>query len=132
MITWYQSRDKSLDSIPDSSDQQGAHAVLAGRVRSRRAVTDEAGHSASVMVLEIGGRGGAREEDGVRNDSDGKGQETYLTMLLLSGQDAEWAQSRVLDPGEAPPEAGMTLVIDGATRVCDLVRYASGVLRKGE
>lgn len=111
-------------------EPEGGRAVLSGRVRRRREVSDEAGHHASVTVLEIGYRHGRVEQE----HGDGQGAEapeTYLTMLLLSSDDPAWAESRVLSTDEDRPEAGMTLVVDGATRVCDLVRYASGILRKG-
>lgn len=111
-------------------EPEAGHAVLSGRVRRRREVSGEAGHNASVTVLEIGYRPG-RQEHEHGEGREHEAPETYLTMLLLSGDDPAWAESRVLPNEEDRPEAGMTLVVDGATRVCDLVRYASGILRKG-
>lgn len=111
-------------------EREGGHAVLSGRVRRRREVSDESGHHASVTVFEIGyrsGREGQSHQEGQEPDT----QENYLTMLLLSGDDPAWAESRVLSADESRPEAGMTLVVDGTTKVCDVVRYASGILRKG-
>lgn len=123
MNVWYSTSDDRMAGQP-----RGAHAVLSGRVCSRRAVVDEHGHTASVMVLEIGSR---RGDEAAGNDPGDSRQETYLTMLLLSGEKEGWGRSRMLGDDEAAPAGGMTLVVDGTMRVCDLVRYASGVLEKG-
>lgn len=123
MNVWYSTPDAMMADQP-----RGAHAVLSGRVCSRRAVMDEHGHTASVMVLEIGSR---RGDEAAANGAGLPRQETYLTMLLLSGEQEGWGRSRIIGDDEALPAGGTTLVVDGAMRVCDLVRYASGVLGKG-
>jgi|GEM_PF-2753416 len=126
MSIWLQSVD---DDPPRDDGRPGAHAVLSGKVRYRRNVVDRAGHPTSVTVLEIGCRGGHEEESGA--SASAGGQEGYLTMLLLTGEGASWGDSRPLACDEERPQTGMTLVVDGTTRVCDLVRYAYGVLEKG-
>ncbi len=124
MNAWYSTPDDMMAGHP-----RPVHAVLSGRVCSRRAVVDEHGHTGSVMVLEIGSRRGDTAATG--NGRGSARPETYLTMLLLSGEKEGWGRSRMIGDDEALPAGGMTLVVDGTMRVCDLVRYASGVLEKG-
>ncbi len=113
-------------------DPQGNHAVLSGRICYRSAVVDEDGHTASVMVLEIGARSRRTQHPMPTDTRQAKG-ESYLTMLLLSGENPGWGEShRVLASDEGSSVGGMTLVVDANMRVCDLVRYASGILEKSE